>query len=242
MTLKDKLWSLNIGAQKRTMDNFNKYSLLVNASEVSKNHYRNKPRHLQINPMGNIPAEYRVAMETTQLFDQPKLVSMYDKELKDLVTEDYFIKTISIVDGLLEDVYEMLLLEKGVTEKKAGDLAIFGNGDDKLPHALLKEIPKLATLKNGDGYVLEDFLHMYEIYRQARHAIIHNKGELKERHKKKLIAVCALISAKIGKPYNYEDLPLFENNKVKMDLMGMVQLRKWTMSFLAFITLGIEED
>ncbi|SEM13531.1 hypothetical protein SAMN04487786_1117 [Paenisporosarcina quisquiliarum] len=231
--MKEELYQLLIRNLEEMHDNFNNYSLLINASEISKKHYEKAPKNTQVNPMGNIPAEYRAKIEMTKTYRGPQLVKLYENQTKVSATEDYFIRGVSICDALLEDIYEIFLLNKDplITDKKLDKQIQFS--EDNLPMDLLSYTPDYTNHKGLEEVNLKDYFLQYNLYRQLRHAMIHNKGKLKQRHLKRINNILTEIETRTGKKYDINHFPFIKNNKVIADMELMVVFRKFQLELHA---------
>ncbi|WP_117170483.1 hypothetical protein [Paraliobacillus sediminis] len=230
MSLIEDIEGLIIDAEFKNLKNFNKYSLLVKANDISKEHYKTKTDDFIIDPAGNIPEQFRLPVEIVSSdLRRDRIVNMFEGELKNVVVEDYFIRTISILDILLEEIYSAILRDQGKEERKISEEV--GFSPKKLPHVLLAEIPKFKTFTNSKGFGVVDYFYIYEIYRQYRHAIIHSNGTLNERHLKKIKNTCTTLTSHTGQEFKYEDLMFIKDNKIELTLEGMAILRHWVITF-----------
>ena len=239
--MKEKLTQIILNNEVTLMKSFDNYSLLINASEIAKEHYHRKPHNTQVNPIGNIPYEYRVAIEATKIYKGKQLVKVYDTETKTSATEDYFIRGISICDALLEDIYEVLLLNEDpqITDGKLEKEVSFYH--NKLPMVLLSYMPEHKNNKGLEEVTIEDYFLQYNIYRQLRHAIIHNNGKLKERHKRSIRSTCEKIKIRTGQEYSIESIPFVKNNKVIVNMELMCIFRMFQLEMIAQLNINLTQ-
>lgn len=140
------------------------------------------------------------------------------------------------MDGLLEDIYEIILTAEGLGELEVIKKVTFGDG--ALPFVFFNKIPGLEGRKNAKGYELKDCFYTYEVLRQIRHSLIHNKGVLGPRYLKKI---------KSAEEHIPEDQRITKSgivkygNQINTDIYSMLQLRLWTETFLSFLLIDFEE-
>ncbi|PAF34132.1 hypothetical protein CHH69_17430 [Terribacillus saccharophilus] len=234
---KEKILVLLTDAQQENMYNFNTYSLLINANDITSEYYRDAEEDLLIDPAGNVPEQYRFSVEmVSDEFRQPRLVELYSNKFKNVNVEDYFIRTISYLDILLEEMYRLVLLEQGLSERNISRKIKFGNGH--LPHVLIQEIDGYRNDDSQDQNVV-DYMFMYEIYRQYRHAIVHSHGVLNSRHLTKIDSTCAQIESRLGTQFRRENLAFIESNKVELNIESMAMLRHWVQTFIWSLRLKL---
>ncbi|PID24932.1 hypothetical protein [Sporosarcina sp. P7] len=237
--MKDKLFSMIVQSEKELMESFDNYSLLINASEIAKKYYQGKPNNTQVDPTGNIPYKYKLGVEQTKIYRGKQLVRVYDTQTKTSATEDYFIRGVSICDALLEDVYELFLMNEDlqITDRRLDSQISFS--EDKLPMVLLSYMPNYKKNNGCASVDIEDYFLQYNIYRQLRHAIIHNKGRLKERHLIRIENICREIESRTGKGYIIENIPFIKNNEVNVNMELMCIFRRFQLELTAQLYINL---
>jgi hypothetical protein len=216
---------------------YDKTALLLNACEICYDFYSIREENIGLLTAGNIPPEYRLPLEMLTPYDKKKLMEQYAKELPIKIVKDYLITTISTLDGLIEDIYEVVLMnqERDKTEEQIKKMVRWGEGF--LPNDLLDRLPKLKEHKNPKGYTLRNFFDVYEILRQLRHALIHTKGELKRKHLRKI----AQLEENIPESARISNTEIIKDNKVNLMPATAYILRFWVYNFVSFLIVAMRE-
>ncbi len=173
---------IGIGIAK-IVGNYSEYALLINACDVSANRYENKTDSTHLSTTQNIPPALRLDHEIEVTYSNENLVKAYKNDVLKKVLENYIIASVSLVDGILEDLYEILLkseqseLSESEIEKKVNS----SWRNDSLLKYLTDE--DALNLKEPNGFEMEyreTFIRYYEL-RIIRHAIVHSSGKITDR-------------------------------------------------------------
>ena len=178
---------IGIGIAK-IIGNYTDYALLINACDIASKRYETIIGTTGLSTTQNIPAALRLdSFELDVQFTNQELVKEYKTDILNTVFENYLIRSISVVDGILEDLYEIILK----FEENIGDVELekrLSNAwrNDNLLNYLIN--PNGLNLKKPNGMKMdfnEAFIRYLEL-RIIRHAIIHTNGILTEKDYKRL--------------------------------------------------------
>lgn len=201
-----------------------------------KKRYDRAPIGTRLSTTGRIPPEFLHNIEINKDLNKFKLVELYDKDIILGIARDYIITTISILDGLFEDIYEIILEHEGYPQEDVFRKLVFGDG--ALPFVLVTKIPDLRGRKNQNGFELQDYFYTYEVLRQIRHAIIHNKGVLSNRHKSRI----SKAEESIPREAWISNSSLIKmGDKIQPNIEAIILIRKWTADLLATIFADLDE-
>lgn len=235
--MKDSILDKIFQVSEDIIDTYDHYALLTNACDIARKRYNRAPDSTRVLTNGNIPQEFRLPMEINKDLGKHRLVRLYENDILKKISSDYFVTTISIIDGLLEDIYEIILNhESNLDEKQIKAKVQFREG--ALPYVFLDIIPNIRGRKNSKGYELEDYFHAYEVLRQIRHAIVHSRGVLQERHLKRINTIEERIN---NEQLKLSTSGIIRDGKVDLDMYTMYVLRHWAHTFVAFLLVDIDE-
>lgn len=234
--MKDEILDKIYHVSNVIIDSYDHYALLTNACDIAKKRYKSASNDIRVLTNGNIPNEFRLPLEVNKDLGKYKLIHLYENDILDKISSDYWVTTISVLDGLLEDIYEILLIHEGLSEEQIKKKVNFRDG--ALPYVLLDKIPNIRGRKNAKGYELEDFFHVYECLRQIRHAIVHCKGVLQDNHWKKINTIENRIK---NNELKLSNSGLIKDGKVNLSVQNMYVLRYWANTFVAFLLVDIDE-
>ena len=180
---KDKsIEHIEIGISK-TIGIYTDYALILNACDVASKRYETIKETTGLSTTTNIPKELRLdGFEIDIQFTNKELIKEYKTDILNKVFENYLIRSISVVDGILEDLYEILLrnednLDDAEIEKRISNAW----RNDNLKNYLIN--PNGLNLKKPNGMKMdfeETFIRYLEL-RIIRHSIIHTNGILTEK-------------------------------------------------------------
>ncbi|WP_102693980.1 hypothetical protein [Rummeliibacillus pycnus] len=244
--LYEELWQLVFRKERELDSRYNCYSLLTNSTSIASDRYENMDGNIQINTMGGVPNEFRNSVEMITLLNKEQILNFYKNEAITVISSDYFVKTISLIDALLEDIYEVFLryttdLNEGEISKKIN----FGQGG--LPEVLLDYFEDYEQHKSQQNTNLKDYLLQYSFYRQYRHAIVHTENIIEGRNERKLKTIIDEINERMDRIiYDMNSLPyVTESRKVTPDItliMHMEMFRKQLTSGLQVEIAELKEE
>lgn len=164
----------------KIVGNYTDYALLINACDVASKRYDTLTGTDGLSTTHNIPFDLRLdSFEMDVQFTNKELVKKYKTDMLNKLFENYLIHSISVVDGILEDLYEIILknednLDDDEIEKRISNAW----RNDNLQNYLIN--PDGINLQKPKGMNMnfdETFLRYLEL-RIIRHSIIHTNGKL----------------------------------------------------------------
>lgn len=220
------------------MENYNQTALLINACDKALTYCHSKSSKLVLDTIGNIPSELRLSTDISSVYTKEKLVSQYSDDLLTKLARDYLITTVVTLDGLMEDIYEQILLlqEKEKTEEQIKKM--IGWRDNQLPYDIIERLPNLKTHVNPKGHKLEEFFYTYEHIRQIRHAIIHCQGNLQQRHLRKMNS----LEEKMNVKQRASVKQFYRGESVIVNHSTTFLLRHWCLTFMSFLHVALLES
>ncbi len=237
MGLQDGAKDILYNCFEEIMDNYNQTALLLNSCERAAVYYHSRTSRVTINTIGNIPAEFRLDTDISRNFSKKELIEQYEKKLALKLAKDYLVTTAATLDGLMEDLYELVLTHQESDKSEEQIKRMIRWGDPGIPGDLITRLPVLETHTNRLGYKLEDFLNTYEHLRQIRHATVHTKGLLRSRHLSKM----ETLEAKMNDKQRESVKQFYVDDIVVLSPLTTLVLRHWCLTFISFLTVAITE-
>lgn len=165
----------------KIVSNYSEYALLINACDVSAIRYKALKDTSHLSTTQNIPPELRLDHEIEVRYSNEDLVKAYRNEVLKRVLENYIIASVSLVDGVLEDLYAIFLkMENELSDNEVDKKVSSSWRNDSLLKYLTN--PDGLNLNEPSGFSMkyrETFIRYYEL-RIIRHAIVHTAGKLTE--------------------------------------------------------------
>jgi hypothetical protein len=236
--IKKELRDLIVLNELKIIDNYNKTALLLNACDVSKKRYKNMKEDIALSTTQNIPSIFRLNLEIDTQFSKVELIDKYENELVESICENYIVSSISIVDGVLEDMYEILLkyenaqysatqLDNQVRQAWANDniIKFFDNKFDK---------PEKYEIE-----LYEAFLRYKEL-RIIRHSLVHSNGVITSKNLKKLEEYFNSTPEERRKYSIFNSKLYDEKNKLTLDITVLLSIRMYIFNFSSFLLNIIE--
>lgn len=233
---------IGIGIAK-IVGNYSEYALLINACDVSANRYENKVDTTHLSTTQNIPVELRLDNEIEVTYSNENLVEAYKNNVLKKVLENYIIASVSLVDGILEDLYEILLtseqpeLSESEIEKKVNS----SWRNDSLLKYLTNE--NGLNLKEPNGFEMgysETFVRYYEL-RILRHTIVHSSGTITDRDYARLQSYENETVDK-RKEMAIINSPLInDDNQIVLTINHILSIRKYLDSLLMYFFKSLNQ-
>lgn len=225
------------------VDNYSKNALLINACHIAANMYQKNQTTTGLSTTANIPLELRLDHEIDVQYSNENLTKIYMKEVQEVVFKNYIIVSISIVDAILEDVYESFLT---VIEPTLGDDQI----KKKIRNAWTND-NLLNFLTDTDKINLQKPSHLntefteafmrYSELRIIRHTLLHSDGELSDKNLQKLNEYRDNTPNE-RKHFALINSPFFNDEyKIQLTINQTLSVRQYLDRFLMYIYQSIQE-
>ncbi|KEO71668.1 hypothetical protein [Anditalea andensis] len=228
----------------KIVNNYSEYALLINACDLAAKRYADKKDTSHLSTTQNIPYELRLDNEIEVRYSNENLVKTYKEEVLNKVLENYLIASISVVDGILEDLYEILLKynEPELSDEDIGRRVNSSWRNDSLLNYLIH--PDGANLKEPKGFNMkyrETFLRYYEL-RIIRHAIIHTSSVITETDYSRLEKF-AEETVDERKNIALVNSPLInKNKKINLSINSILSIRQYLDRFLMYFYKSVAQE
>lgn len=214
--------------------NYNFTALLLNAVDVARKSYQQRKDDFLLSTTAKIPLEFRLPIDFDITYRKNELIRIYKSDLITKIATDYLIHTVATVDAYIEDVYSYL--KEHFTDGEKLDKSPWRNDSFR---KLVQKIP--LNKPKGRISTIDMVLDRYEEFREFRHAILHQRGELtsnqiekfkkfKERAEKNLKE-----QGVEGQFVGVENVFCIDGNKIIPDNILILTLRKWSYEFLFYM-------
>lgn len=220
------------------IENYNQTALLINACDKALTYYHSKSSKLALDTTKNIPNELKLSTDITSIYNKKDLITQYNKELMTKLAKDYLITTVVTLDGLMEDIYEQILIFQETDKTEEQIKRMIGWRENQLPYDIIERIPNLKIYVNAKGHKLEEFFYTYEHLRQIRHAIIHCQGKLQQRHLRKMTN----LEEKMNIKQRESMKQFYQGERVNVNHSTTFLLRHWCLTFMSFLTGALLES
>jgi len=173
----------------KIVGNYSDNALLINACYVASDRYRTLAETNGLSTVQGIPEDLRLDQEIDVQYKNEELVERYTDEVLQVILRNYVVVSVSIVDAVLEELYELFLkhyegdisgsdVEKKVRSAWANDSLISYFEDPAKAN-----LSSPAEFQQGFG---ESFMRYKEV-RIVRHTLVHSNGRLSERNRQQLL-------------------------------------------------------
>jgi hypothetical protein len=230
----------------KIVSNYSESAVLINACDVAANRYhekigKNETTHLSTTQ--NIPPMLRLDMEIEVTYSNENLVEAYRGKILNRVYESYIIASVSVVDGILEDLFEIFLRneEIGLSEDEIERRVSSSWRNDTLLNYLTN--PQGLNLQNPQHLNMsyrETFLRYYE-FRILRHAIIHTDGQITDKDYARLQAY-EHETPQARKQMALINSPLLDGRNVVLNLNYVLSIRQYLDRFLMYFYTSISQE
>jgi hypothetical protein len=228
----------------KIIGNYTDYALLINACDVASKRYKNITGTSGLSTTQNIPQHLRLdGFEMDLQYTNEELVEKYRTDILNRVCENYLIRSISVVDGILEDLYEIVLkIEDNLDDNEIEKCVSNAWRNDNLKNYLIN--PNGLNLKEPNGMKMtfeETFIRYLEL-RIIRHAIIHSNGILTEKDYKRLKEYEENTPDE-RKAMALINTPLIDSEKkIILNLNHLLAIRQYLHRFLMYFLNSIRQE
>lgn len=245
MTEKNKreaLAILEMGIMK-ILNNYTESALLINACCLAKDRYLTMTETTVLSTTSNIPSALRLDNEVDVQYNSNELVKKYSIDIQNRIAQNYTIISISLVDAILEDLYQYFLklynpqiseidLEKKIRNSWTDDnLMTFFNEPQKT---------NLQKPKDKDSDFTEAFMRYSEL-RIVRHTLLHTNGKLTEKNYKKLQDYLANTPELRRQFAIVNSRIITQNRKIALSMMDILSIRQYLDRFLMYLIQSLNE-
>lgn len=206
-------------------------ALELNAYDVAARGYDERTDDFFLSTTQNIPAALRLPLEVDHGKRREELVEHYRTEALQRSCEDYLVRSVSVADASLEEVYELALVHVSpdLTEQRQqrevrSSWAIDAEGRTNIA-AYLVDTAKLRAPPNKQSTIDMVFDRYCEI-REIRHALVHNGGTLSEKNHARLNQLRDRLPENL-RHGSITSAGFLEGGVVTMSMHEMLALRQW---------------
>ena len=206
-------------------------ALLLNSCDVAARGYAQRTDAFRLSTTQNIPGHLRLPIELDVSFLRDQLPGQYQGPVLQRISEDFLIRMITVIDGVLEDVYEETvrlvhpeLNEAEVLKRVRSAWQQDANGHIKLLNFLTEE----AGLKSPAGKVstVQMVFDRYYELREVRHALVHTGGVLSPKHLERLQGLAARLPAHLRNG-SIATATFLASGSVVLTVPDIIAMRHW---------------
>lgn len=238
----DALGILAIGLVK-IVNNYSENALLINSCFVAAVRYGTITGTTGLSTTLNIPDELRLDNEIDFQYTNEDLVKKYSLDVQNIVFQNYIIASVSLVDAILEDLYEHFIrvytpeIRDSELEKKIRNA---WTNDNLLNFLTDTTRTNLQRPKDKQSEFTEAFMRYSEL-RILRHSLLHTNGKLSDKNHQKLQDNLE-NTPNDRKHFALVNLPLFnENREILLSINHILAIRQYLDRFLKYVYVSINE-
>lgn len=206
-------------------------ALELNAYDVAAKGYAVRKDDFILSTIQNVPDELRLPLEIDEGKQRDELVDHYRTEALRRTCEDYLVRSVSVVDACVEEVYAVCLesCSPGLSVKRRerevrSAWAANDEGRTSLVGYLVDEAGLCAP--PGKESTVDMVFDRYCEIREVRHALVHNGGVLSSKNKVRLEQLrCRLPED--NREGSIASAKFLNNGVVEMSLHEMLAFRQW---------------
>jgi len=222
------------------MQDYTKTALMINACHIAKDRYENMEEEIQLSTTANIPQPLRLVPEYELTLHKEHLVEKYKDDVQKQIYEQYVTNSVSITDGIFEDIYEILLreFEPELTELQITNKLRSAWSQNNLINYFVEKTELQDT--NKPNLRIREAFDRYLEYRIIRHALVHNKGILSDKHIRQLDELYDACDDTI-KERSMRNSPFYAQKEVKLDINILLGIRKYLYTNISYFITALEE-
>lgn len=223
--------------------NYTGNALLINACFVASDRYKSLDGTSGLSTISGIPAPLRLDNEIDVIFTNQELEEKYKTDSVSLVCRNYLIFSISVVDAVLEDAYEVFIreLEKGISDADIEKKVRAAWTNDNLINYFCDK--NKVGLKKPEGMKTElpEAFMRYKELRIIRHALVHSDGVISDKN------LSQLKSFKESTPDERKGMALLgspiinDKNEVFVSINVILSVRQYLDRFLMYIYRAVSD-
>ena len=221
------------------MQDYTNVALLINAVHIARDRYVNLEDDIHLSTTANIPEPLRLQPEYELHLEKPDLVDRYTNEVQANIFKQYVTNSVSIIDGIFEDVYEVLLreYEAELNETQITNRIRSAWSQNQLINYFLEK-SELQNSANPELRLKESFDRYLE-YRIIRHSLVHNKGVLSAKHIRQLDELYENCD-ELSQERSMRNSPFYEAGQVDLDINIILGIRKFLYSLMSYFIRALE--
>jgi hypothetical protein len=105
---KEALSILSLAIAK-TVNNYSENALLINSCFIAVDRYKTITTTTGLSTTQNIPLELKLDSEIDVQYSNEDLINKYSTDVQKIIFQNYIVVSISLVDAMLEDLYEFFI-------------------------------------------------------------------------------------------------------------------------------------
>jgi hypothetical protein len=225
------------------INNYSENALLINSCFVSAERYRTITGTTGLSTTINIPFPLRLDNEIDVQYTNEDLVKKYSLDVQNIVFKNYIIASISLVDAILEDLYEHFIKSytPGITDNDLEKQIRNAWTNDNILTFLTD--PTRTNLQKPNDKLTEftEAFMRYSELRIIRHTLLHTNGKLSDKNYQKLQNNLA-ITPNERKHFAIANSPLFNaNREITLSINHILSIRQYLDRFLMYLFQSINE-
>lgn len=241
-SIKSKAKEIIMAGSAKTIMGYTKNALLINACFVSSERYATLKSTKGLSTTQNIPAPLRLEQEIDYVYTNEQLVSVYKSSAIDVILKNYLVMSISIIDAMLEEVYELFIshFEFGISEMELSKKVRCAWINDSMINYFMAQDKSNLKKPSDMQTTFEEFFIRYKELRIIRHAIIHSEGVIGQKNMDTLNDY-KLSTPNERKHFCLIDSPIIKNgNEVVLTVNSILSIRQYLHRFIIYFLKSIE--
>ena len=223
------------------VNNYTENALLINACFVSADRYNNLTDTTGLSTIDGIPSLLRLDNEIDVQFSNEDLTEKYSSDVLTVIFKNYIVVSISIVDAVLEEVYELMLktFETDISDFELDKKVRSAWANDSLISYLVSEDKcNFKKPKGIQSEILEAFMRYKEL-RIIRHSLVHSNGLISERNMSLLNQFNEQTPDERKKMALINSPMISSNGEVVLSINIILSIRQYLDRFLMYVYKSI---
>ena len=226
---------LRLGIAK-IVKNYTKNALLINACDVSASRYETLTATDGLSTTQNIPVQLRLDHEIDHQYTNEELVREYKSDVLDVILKNYVVMSISLVDAILEDLYELFLssIETEITDSDLSKKVRSAWANDNILNYFVAEDKAKLKKPNDMNTPFSESFMRYKELRLIRHSLVHSDGIVSQKNLDTLSQYKELTPDE-RKGFALIDSPMIRNgNNISLSINIILSIRQYLHRFLIY--------
>lgn len=231
---------LSLGILK-ILKNYTDYALLINACFVSSTRYETLLDTNGLSTTRNIPAPLRLDQEIDFQYTNAELKDKYQSDILNVVFRNYLVMSISLVDAVLEELYELFLtsIEVDISNDEINKKIRSAWANDNILSYFVAET-KVNLKKPVDMQTpFEESFMRYKELRIIRHSLVHSNGIISQNNLN-LLTVYLDMTPEERKDFAIINSPIIDSgNQVALSINTILSIRQYLYRFLIYMCKSV---